>query len=504
MSGPELIEADAAHAAEQGREVVKGISTQRTIPGEPYDLAGKRLFFTSWYYIRPGKLDWLNAKGESVYVKGSEGPWGAHYKGIDTPRGIRIMAEKPQCMGPVKRPGRILQDGAVLRGWDGGLMESTDGLQWEKKADLVDYPDGSVVFMDPAGPAEERYKSAWAVDDITIAEFEAFHKRRPDGWEPRSLMHYGDDKVISGIRGAVSADGIHWKHLPEPLVVEYSDTEVVAHYDPQLRKYVLYTRYWSIGPYTHKLPADIRHSWTGAGRRAIGRSESDDFHHFPPSEMIVEPGPDMAPSHVLYTNSRTAFPGAPDHHLMFPTIWRIDQDNTMITMMSSHDGKVWNFLPGMPLRETPPFGEWDGGCIWASPNLVEFADGTFALPYRGDSVPHKYPRGQRTAHYSYLTWPKGRIVALEAPDRGEFATLMIMPPGRKLRINAVTERVGSITIQVEGIPGRSFAESTPIAGDQHWTPVTWNGQEDLGFKEGAPIMLRFRMDKAKIYGLEFA
>ena len=108
----------------------------------------------------------------------------------------------------------------------------------------------------------------------------------------------------------------------------------------------------------------------------------------------------------------------------------------------------------------------------------------------------------------YALWPKGRLIALEAPDRGEFSTAIIMPPGRKLRINAVTQRAGNIRVEVAGmdgksIPERSFADATPIIGDQHWTPVTWKRKDDLGHKDGNPIMLRFRMDKAQIFGLEF-
>ena len=57
---------------------------------------------------------------------------------------------------------------------------------------------------------------------------------------------------------------------------------------------------------------------------------------------------------------------------------------------------------------------------------------------------------------------------------------------------------------MEQIDGRSFAGATPIVGDQYRTPVTGNGQDDMGHKEGAPIILRFRMEKANLFGLEFA
>ena len=55
------------------RPVVDGITTRRLVPGAPYELAGKRIVFTNWYYIQPGDLDWRDAKGKSVYVHGDRG-----------------------------------------------------------------------------------------------------------------------------------------------------------------------------------------------------------------------------------------------------------------------------------------------------------------------------------------------------------------------------------------------------------------------------------------------
>ena len=114
------------------------------------------------------------------------------------------------------------------------------------------------------------------------------------------------------IRGGVSPDGIHWTTLPDPLSVEFSDTRITAYYDELLRKYVMYTRWWSVGPQTRQVPVNIGMSgWSGPGRRSIGRSETADFRHFGVSQMIYEPTPDMAPSDVFYTNCRTSIPGRP-------------------------------------------------------------------------------------------------------------------------------------------------------------------------------------------------
>jgi hypothetical protein len=490
------------------REVVGGIKTDRIVQGAPYELAGKRIVFTDWYYIQPGDLDWRDASGKSVYVDGNSDLYEATHVGINAPHGIRIAAQKPVVKGPFDLPYRtILRDGDKFKGWTSTeYCESTDGIQWTKK--LLEFGPGHHdgvyhVFIDPSASPEERYKSVW-VGTITRAEFDAYRAKRPDGWEPRALFLLGDKDEVSCIRGSVSPDGIRWTALPDPLVVEYSDTLNTCYYDTTRRKYVLYTRYWSVGPRTDKLPPDIRNSWTGIGRRAIGRSESSDFRSFPPSEMILEPTPDMLPSESLYTNSRTTVPGAPDQFLMFPAIWNASiDDTTRIAMASSHDGALWQWTPGGDILETAPFGHWNGGCIWALPELIELPNGDWALPYLAHNVPHKYPRGKRTGGTGYAIWEKGRMVALQADDTGECTLITIIAPGSVLKINALTDRAGWIKVEVLGVDGRRLEDCVPVVGDRAWSPVTWKEHGDTGVGPEMPITLRFRLHQAKIFGLEF-
>lgn len=491
------------------RPVISDITTRRIVQGEPYELAGRRVVFANWYYVQPGDVRWRNAEGKNVPVNGNAVPFTAQHVGINAPHGVRLGAQRPKVIGPMDLPYRtILRDGNLYKGWTSTeYLESTDGLKWQQKAKLTfDGPneDGVMhVFIDPAAPAQERFKTVW-VGHITRAEFEAFRKKRPDGWEPRALFLLGEKDQITCLRGSVSPDGIRWKTLPDPLVVEYSDTLNTCYYDLTLRKYVLYTRYWSLGPRSPRLPPDLRNSWTGVGRRAIGRSESSDFRSFPPSEMILEPTPDMQPSETLYTNCRTSVPGAPDQHLMFPTIWNASiDDTTRIGLASSHDGKVWHWVPGGDLLHTQSPGQWNGGCIWVNPELIELPNGDWALPYTGHNVPHKYPRGQRTAGSGYAVWPKGRLIAIEAAAHGEFTMIPIIAPGRILKINALTLPTGWIKVEVAGIRGHTLADCTPVVGDQAWAPVAWTGGRDLGVEPGRPVTLRFQLNQAKVFGLEF-
>ncbi len=523
----------AGEAAEEGAKPM----TTSTTTGEPYELAGKRIVFANWYYVRPGSFAWVDDKGQGVTVVGSQGPWGAHFRRHDYPHGIRLVAQPAQRVGPIidfERPwegmgvniGTLIHHDGKYKGWGGSqakdgkkfacYFESTDGMKWDRPdLGLVEFGGNKdnnllsaghgTVFIDPAGPPEERYK---AVDTGPIDKdaVETFRKQRPDAYEHRAWR--ADVGQTFCVRGAVSPDGLNWKQLPDPLVIEHCDTQVVATYDQRLRKYVMYTRNWMVGPRSPRAPDDRGLSWLNVGRRSIGRAVSDDFRRFPLSRIILEPGPEFLPSDTLYTNCYTTIPGAPDHHLLFPTVWHTSDDSCSVVLASSHDGRVWHYLPGGPVLTTGPFGQWDGGCVFASPNLVELPDGRFVLPYTGYLFPHKYPRGQWRFQTGYAVWPKGRLVALEAAVRGEFATVAVMPPGRKLRINALTQRAGSILVEVVGqngqpIAGNTFADATPIIGDQFRTVVTWKDKDDLGHKDGESIFLRFRMDKAKLFGLAF-
>jgi hypothetical protein len=519
--------------------------------GEPYVLAGKRIVFTTWYYVRPGGYAWKLKDGENVTVtrKKAVGPSEAHFeRKWDVPVGVRLVAQRPRREGPVVKSEQpwdeqgigirqVLKDGEKYRAWGGvedkqgrvhtAYYESADGREWTRPSlGMVEY-DGSkennlladfpgTVFIDPSAPAAERYKSVGGEVEISFEEFKAFAKKHPDRWESRALR--ADRKMerpILSVTGFVSADGLTWRKLDEPFTVEHSDTLVVGGYDVARKKYIIFTRNYFVGPRAVGAPMDpAPMSWlgefNGSGRRSIGYMESDRFRDFPLSRLILAPRSDFKPTEMLYTNCYTTIPGAPDHYLLFPSIWDTTTDATHLQMAASHDAQVWNWVPGGSLMETNNFGEFDGGCMFWTPSLTELPNGDFVLPYTGFSYPHKYPRKNWKYGWGYAVWPKGRIVALEAAERGEFTTVGLMPPGRKLRINAVTARAGSIKIAVctrDGVmlPGRSFEECKPIVGDQYHTLVEWNGGagDDLGFENGQPVCLRFQMDHAQIFGLDF-
>ena len=48
-----------------------------------------------------------------------------------------------------------------------------------------------------------------------------------------------------------------------------------------------------------------------------------------------------------------------------------------------------------------------------------------------------------------------------------------------------------------------MADCQPIIGDQFNAPVSWSGGGDLGISPGEAVVLRFELDQAKIFALDF-
>ncbi|HWB55143.1 MAG TPA: hypothetical protein VG722_13155, partial [Tepidisphaeraceae bacterium] len=130
-------------------------------------------------------------------------------------------------------------------------------------------------------------------------------------------------------------------------------------------------------------------------------------------------------------------------------------------------------------------------------------NGDWALPYSARNVPHKYPEGDKKSETGYAIWPKGRMVALEAAQHGQFTMIPLVVPGSKLKINAVTLRTGWIKVGVLGKDGRSIEDCVPLVGDQVWKQVKWKHAADLGIKPDEPVTLVFELYEAKIFGLQF-
>jgi len=538
--------------------------------GEPVELKSNFLYFTSWQYVRQGSFGWkVDVAPDASEAEKNIGAWlegdgtrPAKFETYDMPRGIRLVAQPAEKV-PFK-PGQIaaqvFEDGKykawytigattelepfsskdkILPGYNSHIAyaESADAITWTfPKLGLFEYAGnkdnnivfrgdlngstrgfhGGTVFVDPAS-VDERYKMFY-LGIITDEEWNAFAAKYPDEVDTMARRtDVGGFRCVVAVFGAVSPDGINWTSLPEPLMVQHADTQNVCFYDENRKEYVAIVRGWQVTPKAPGYETENIDSWIGVGRRSIARATSKDFRHFGKPEIIVTTGADMAPSHLYYTNCATTLPGIPDNYVMFPWLWELENDGGATWLLSSMDGNVWSRVPGGPVVELGAVGAPDGGYVVCSGNLLEYADQKWGITYGGQPIPHKYPGrafDKRQGLFpgvqgvgGIAMWPKGRLVALQCDEEGEFATVAVVPRGERIRLNASVKPSGYIKTQIRTygggiIEGRTFDASDRIIGDNLEFPVTWNGEDGLNHG-GKPVILAFKLRQAKLYGVEF-
>ncbi|NLE62130.1 MAG: hypothetical protein GX616_27550 [Planctomycetes bacterium] len=485
-------------------------------PAGGYTLRPAREFlFTDYRHIDPGDLRWLSPEGASLPVAGPpEPPVQAHADAQRVALGISLVAQKPAKQGPIEGlPGRVLHDAGLYRSWSTRVDygqgenlgsyssapaksltvsygESKDGFAWnwreacQVKLSDVTGVDGEYFFIDPHGPADERYKCIYNAGilsggDELWQQYRQTHPRHRD-------TRLGPERMF-GLFGMVSPDGLQWKTIPKPLFIHMGDTDNTVYYDEWIGKYVLYTRlYWM-------------------SRRMVARAESDDFHHWGPVEPTLWPSLEDPLSWDIYTNGRSCYPGLPEHHLMFPVFYHRLTQTSEAHLHSSVDGIHWNRVPGGPVLQSGEPTAWDSGFLITGKGMVPLGNDRVAIPYMAFDHPHKYPRwpGVISSRTAWATWPRGRLVALSAEGEGRFRTFPVRVTGRRLRLNVRVRRAGEIRVGLAGIAGHAIAECDPIFGDHLDRVITWDGGEGLGLEPGAKVILQFQMRSAELFGFEW-
>ena len=455
-----------------------------------YDLASTKHVFTDWDLIEPG-----SGLARHDPSAGGEKPAGPQMQPTrEMPHGVRIAVHNPRI-----EPERLVEPDNPWEGAficyvsifeDDGLYRmymmnwtkpNVGAVSWNGSTDnnVVCAGHGAPAFKDPSAPPDQRYKLV-CMDT---------YKGRPC------------------LRGAVSADGMRFNTMEEPILFDYgSDTHTVIRFDPDKGRYVGYFRGKSHG--RREL-------------RTIAYAETDRFESWPTPEVIVTPDVLDHPDTDIYTNSHTLWPDA-DAQLMFPAFYERRLDVTEIHLMTSRDGLHWE----RPMRQPIiPIGEPGSGLefsIYAGCELLNLRPGEWSLPISPRPSSHnqeEYPGGMsdvsERGYVCLATWRQDGITSLEAETEGSCATVPFTFSGNRLEVNAWSLFGGGIRVELadastetrfsssEAIAGRSFDDSDPISGDALKHTVTWNGESDLSAWAGKPVRLRFQMRRARMHAFQF-
>jgi hypothetical protein len=121
-------------------------------------------------------------------------------------------------------------------------------------------------------------------------------------------------------------------------------------------------------------------------------------------------------------------------------------------------------------------------------------------------------------HYRRFTIRQDGFVSVNAPGEGGEFTTKVLTYGddpqtsgageTELMLNFSTSAAGTVRCEIQDesgapIPGYALADCDEHFGDAIERAVTWHGQSELKDLVGTPVRLRFVMNDADLYAIQF-
>lgn len=445
--------------------------------------------------------------------------------------------------------------------------ESTDGKRWvEPNLGLVEYRGSKqnslvldtkmwegagshalVPFIDtnPDHAAEARYKAvAIGKTDKPAADLSPAERRQwKIGW-------------TSALYAFRSPDGLRWTLMQqEPIITKGGsfDSQNVAFWDTVRGRYVcFYREFINSQGQVHRSGSD-RH-------RVIRTATSKDFLHWT-EPVLLDYGKDALLEHS-YVNCITTMPGAPHVFVGFPQRlmpgretqpdyphpdssrrlkWkdgdRVRRDANCVqasdtSFMTSRDGLHWHrwreafIRPGLqPERWAEP--HFNNAVAWGIlrtkadvPNTPD--EWSIYSHECDDKDPDRGAYRRFTirqcgfvsvhapaTHTQYLQHEAHAPAAPASWTGGRLLTKPLIFAGKSLVINYSTSAAGVVLVEIQQadgtpIPGYGLNQCEIIFGDHVDRVVSWKGSgSDLSHLAGRPIRLRFLLNDADLYSLQF-
>jgi hypothetical protein len=361
--------------------------------------------------------------------------------------------------------------------------ESDDGIHFTKPLlkifpfcgsydnNLLKNIHGTCVFYDANAPECERYKLVWVQ-----------YNRSETG------------AISCTLHGAMSADGINWNDINEPLLKNPGDTQNILDYDDEKGEYVIYTR--QIKGYA--LP-----------RRGISRTTSKDFTHFPDPAMILHNDPSDAPDWDYYTSGYHKWPGAKNAHIMMMDMYKRTSDRFEVYFLTSRDGVIWYRPTGQNAYidgKTPCLA--DQMMISSTKGIIDNEDGTWSIYVHSCKDSHNAVPEERTRPggcYRRAVIREDGFTSLSADDTGDFYTIKLDIVQDSLTINADIPEGAFIKAEIVDrnsyvpVDGYDLASCDRLYSSKVWQTVSWKGVSDLKELKGQTYRIHFVMQKSDLY-----
>lgn len=409
-------------------------------------------------------------------------------------------------------------------------FESADGIQWKRVEvpnSTIDGRDRSnVVFNDEGGT---QYASVMVDPAKAPWPYEMFVFRNM----------YARKKVgFTHLHHLRSRDGKAWEAVAGPIQGPFAGDVCFVHPASAFSGgaapgYVAYYRLHGEDPLIHK---PIYEAPTGLTSRQLFRAESANGRDWTGGEKIVlrdeRDHRDTQYMELVPLRVRERYIGVVS---MYHPITQTQNLRTGV----SRDGKKWWFPDRRASLDNGPLGDYGGGMLWQSKNLVEH-DGRVYVYYgamEGIHRPLMDTRGEGFVkvgedrlldrpHSTYpfnsalcrASWQVGRYYALASAAGGPTVGVATTVPrdlvGRSVRVNVRTQPAkrasppgldeGGLQIEIldatgKPVVGFSRSDCVAIRGDHSGLKVAWLGGD---VAPAGAAKLRFYLKRAFLYGFE--
>jgi hypothetical protein len=418
---------------------------------------------------------------------------------IEKMDGVDLRLHEPRLAPPMSEPADNLEYGTVIK--DGDLFrlytrdargakfdgdntevtrycESRDGIHWTRPNLGLHEIDGSrnnnVIlheksvchnfspFLDtrPGVPPEERFKALAG----TIL-------RNPGG----------------GLIAFASGDGIHWRKLSDKPVLTKGafDSQNVAFWSESEQKYIAYVRTFTAGVSTAT-------EWRLDGLRSVSRSTSADFLHW--SEPV--PLNPNFPGEHLYTTLTHPYFRAPHISIALPTRFHPKRGSStdILFMTVRGEGSFDRTFREAFIRPGLDPARWGNRSNYAALNVLPTGPNEMSI--------------YTTPFRRFTLRTDGFASAHGGADPGELLTKAFTFEGTELSLNFSTSAGGSVKLEIQDaqgvpLPGYHLDEQQPMVGDAIDRVVAWKDNRDLAALTGKTIRLRFVLQEADVFALQF-
>lgn len=392
---------------------------------------------------------------------------------------------------------RMYYRGLPVAGKDGSATEVTcyaesqDGIEWTK-------PDLGIYEID----GSRRNNVVLAEAAPFSHNFAPFIDSRP-GTPPDVRFKAVAGTEATGLVGFASADGLHWTRLYDaPLLEEGAfDSQNVVFWSEVEQRYCCYFRTWK-----DKI-------------RRISRAVSEDFIHWSEPDLMEY---SEKPVEHLYTNQTLPYPRA--LHIYVATAARFVPGRRVLTpeqaaqvgveeryagdcsdavFMTSRGGNTYDrtFMEAF-VRPGLGLSNWTSRTNYPAWGIVQTGPEELSL-----YVQRNY--GQPGHYLERLRLRLDGFASVRGSYRGgEMITRLIRFAGGSLFVNYSTSAAGGILVEIRDEAGAPLAGFTvhdcdALIGDEIDRKVTWQGNGDLSAIAGKAVHVRFVIQDADLFSMQF-